>query len=228
MKTQFKAFIFMFVILLIAVIGYKAEATLYGKVRKDLKLPNQVVPESQNFGTPVAASAGYLKSGFAGPTTASGVTLSSFLAQPDVPRVLTITPGGTTADVASCAIVVSGRSINDALLTNTINIASQASSIVTSSAAFKSVSSVVFPDNCEKGGFAATWSIGIGGKLGLRKCVSGDGYWLQSMTNGVYDSTRAVIVASASNIAGNTASFATTLDGSKTINGFFFQNFLCP
>jgi hypothetical protein len=194
---------------------------------RDLKPASQVMLEKQDFGTPVAASATRLSSGVAGPTSAAAATISSFTLQPDVPRNIVITPGGTTGDVESCVITVSGTNYFGATITETFTFAADASTAQTGSKAFKTVSSVAFPASCESGGFAATWSVGVGEKIGLKRCMANAGDWVWSEVAGAYEATRATIAASASAVESNTADFNGTMNGSNRFLGFFVQNFAC-
>lgn len=193
----------------------------------DIKLPTQVMLEKQSFGALAAASANNIKSAYAGATSAAAVTLSSFLAQPDAPRNIVITPGGTTGDVEACVIVVNGTNYFDQSISENFTFIADQSTAVTGSKAFKSISSVVFPANCESGGFAATWSIGQGEKIGLKRCMDDAGNWAWSSVGGAYETTRATVAASASAIESNTADFNGTMNGSNEFNGYFVQNFRC-
>ena len=197
-------------------------------VYRDLKPATQAMLEKQAFGAPIAALATRVKAaGYAGATSASAVTLSSFDAQPDVPRNITITPGGTTADVNTCVIVVNGTNFYGAAISENFSFAAAASTATVGSKAFKTVSSVVFPASCEQGGFAATWSIGVGSKIGLKSCMANAGDWFQSEVAGVYESTRATIANSASAVESNTATFNGTMNGSSQFIGYYVQNFVC-
>lgn len=194
---------------------------------RDLKLASQAMLERQSFGAPIVATTNYIKATYAGPTSAAALTLSSFTHQPDVPRNLTITPTGTTTDVESCAIVVSGTNYLNAAISETFTFSANASTAQTGAKAFKTVTSVVWPANCESGGFAATWVIGVGELIGLKSCMANAGDWAWSEVGGVYETTRATIANSATAVESNTADFNGTMDGSAIFLGFFVQNFAC-
>lgn len=196
-------------------------------VRTDIKPASQVMLEKQDFGTPIAALATRIVTGTAGATSAALVTLTSFTAQPDVPRNITITPTGTTTDVESCVIVVSGTNYHNRAISESFTFAVDASTAQTGNKAFKTITSVVFPANCESGTFAATWNIGVGEKIGLKRCMPDAGSWFQSSVAGAYESTRATVVASASAVESNTADFNGTMNGSNSFIGYFVQNFAC-
>lgn len=218
--------IFTTLIFLACLIGSLAEAYVVPTYR-DLKPATQVMLERQDFGTPIVATTNAVKTTYAGPTSAATVTLSSFTAQPDVPRNLTITPTGTTGDVESCVITVNGTNYFGRAISETFTFAADASTATVGAKAFKTVTSVVWPANCESGSFGATWIIGVGEKIGLKRCMAVAGDWAWSSIGGVYETTRATIVADADEVEKNTADFNGTMDGSARFLGTFVQNFAC-
>lgn len=194
---------------------------------RDLKPATQAMLEKQNFGAPIAAIATRVLNANAGNTSTSAVTVSTFAAQPDVARNLVITPGGTTADVAACTITVNGTNYFNKVISETFTFTNDQSTAVVGNKAFKSVTSVVFPANCEDGTFAATWSVGVGEKIGLKSCMDNAGDWFQSLVAGAFEATRATVAVSATDISLNTADFAGTMNGSNAFIGYFVQNFRC-
>lgn len=194
---------------------------------RDIKPASQVMLESQNFGAPVVTTTNYVKTTYAGPTSTAAVTLTSFTAQPDVPRNLTITPTSTTADIAGCTVVVNGTNYLNGVISEDFVIANNQTTATTGAKAFKTVSSVVFPLNCEETAYSATWIIGVGEKLGLKRCMAYAGDWAWSMIDGVYETTRATIVADSNEVEKNTADFNGTMDTSAVFIGRFIQNFAC-
>lgn len=194
---------------------------------RDIKPATQAMLEKQSFGTPIATTGTLVKSAYAGATSTAAVTLTSFTAQPDVPRNIVITPGGTTGDIEACTIVVNGTNYFDRAISENFAFLADASGATTGNKAFKTVTSVVWPANCESGGFAATWSIGVGEKIGLKACMAVAGDWAWSHVAGAYESTRATIAASASAVESNTADFNGTMNGSNAFVGYFVQNFAC-
>lgn len=192
---------------------------------RDIKLPRQAVVEVQNFGALIAASATNMASGYAGPTSSAATTLTSFSAQPDQARNLVITPGGTTADVAASTITVNGTDISGRSISEGFVFAANASSATTGAKAFKTVTSVVFP--LEDSPYGATWSIGFGEKIGLRKCMDDAGGWVQSSAGGVKETTAATVTANASTLSLNTADFNGTMNASNVFKGYYMQNYAC-
>lgn len=196
-------------------------------VYRDLKPATQAMLEHQVVTAPLLGTTNYVKTTFAGPTSAAALTLSSFSNQPDVPRNLTITPTGTTTDVEACVIVVSGKNFLNQNITENFTFLADASTAVTGSKAFKSVTSILWPANCESGGFAATWIVGTGSKLGLKNCMANAGDLSWAELGGAYEATRPTCAVSASAVESNTCSLNTALDGSKSADIFFVQNFAC-
>lgn len=187
----------------------------------------QVIAEYQSITTPIVATTNYIKTTYAGPTSAAALTLTTFTHQPDVPRNITITPTGTTGDVESCVIVVSGTDIFGHSISENFTFAADASTVQTGTKAFKTVTSVLWPASCESGGFAATWIIGVGSALGLNRCLAVAGDVGHATLGGVKEATAPTIAANASVVASNTATLSGTLDGTKTVQLLFYQNYRC-
>lgn len=199
----------------------------YNIQRRDQKLASQKSIEQQTFTNPLVADADKLAATHAGATSAAAVTVTSFLAQPDMPRNLEILPGGTTGDVEACTIVVTGTDYYGHTITENFAFLANASTATVGSKAFKTVSSVLFPANCESGSFGATWDIGTGSKLGLKHCMANAGDFLFSLLNGSKEATAPTMAVSSSAVSGNTATFNGSLDGVNDFVLYFFQNFAC-
>lgn len=213
--------------ILVTIITALFASSAFAAVRpfyQDIKLPNQVVLEAQTITTPILAAASYVVAASAGATSAAAATLSTFTNQPDVARNITITPVGTTTDVESCVIVVNGLDIVGKSISENFTFAANASTVQTGNKAFKSVVSVVFPANCESGSFGATWNVGVGSKLGLKRCMANAGDVFKAVFNGANE-TIGTVAASASAASGNTYIPTGTLDGSKSVLLYFVQNF---
>lgn len=213
--------------LLILTLTSLTASTAFGAIRpfyQDLKLPTQQVLEAQTIASPILAGASYVVAATAGATSAAVATLTTFTNQPDVARNITITPVGTTGDVEACVIVVSGTDYNSAAISENFTFAANASTVQTGSKAFKSVSSVVFPANCESGSFGATWNIGVGTKLGLKRCLANAGDVFKALFAGANE-TVGTVAASASDVSSNTYIPTGTMNGSSSVLLYFVQNF---
>ena len=213
-------------LLIFLLISTSAQAQVRA-IYRDSKLPTQQMVEKQTITNPAAAGTTQVLSANAGATSAAVATVTTFVAQPDVPRNLVITPGGTTGDVESCVIVVAGTSIKNRAISENFTFLADASTAQTGSKAFKTITSVTFPANCESGGFAATWSVGYGEKLGVKECMSGAGHIFFSTLNGAKEATAPTMAVSASAVESNTADFNGTMNGSNDFELFFIQNFGC-
>jgi hypothetical protein len=190
---------------------------------QDIKLPTQAILEHQTIAIPVVAATTRLATGAA--TSASVITtVSSFSAQPDVPRVITITPGGTTADVPAGSVTISGTDIKGKALSDTITFLANASTAGTTLKAFKTVSSVVFP--IQDGG-SATYDIGVGAAFGLLHCADKAGYYAFSVFDGAYETTRGTFVNNATDYTKNVFTPNGTPNGAKNVEIFYVQNFRC-
>lgn len=194
---------------------------------RDIKLPRQGVLEVQDFTNPIAASGTTISDDAAGNISTAATTLTTFTSQPDLPRNIVITPGSTTADVAACTVVVNGTNFKGASISENFAFSANTTVATVGSKAFKTVTSVVFPANCEDSPFGATWDIGVGEKLGLRQCMAQAGDWGWSSIDGVYESTRATVTADADELEKNVADFNGTMDGSSDFKAFFIQNYRC-
>lgn len=128
-------------------------------------------------------------------------------------RNVTITPGGTTTDVAAGDYIITGTNIRGDVITETIAIAANASTIQTGNKAFASITSVLFPI---QDGAAATFDVGFGTKLGLERLLSADEV-IYANVDGAYEGTRPTIAYSASAIESNTLIPNTAANGAKDI-----------
>jgi len=144
-------------------------------------------------------------------------TVVSFLAQPDFPRNITITPGGTTADVPAGDIVVTGTNIRGEVISETFTLTADQTAEDTGLKAFKTVTSIIFPI---QDGAGATYDVGIADVLGLDRMMVGDEVILATI-DGTFETTRPTVVASASAIESNTIDPNTALDGSKDLVAVF-------
>jgi hypothetical protein len=203
-----------------------ANADVERRIR-DLKLPTQQMVERQTITTPIVATTNYILTTNAGPTSAAAASVTSFAHQPDVPRNITITPTGTTGDVESCVITVSGTDYYGSAISENFTFAADASTAQTGSLAFKTVSSVAWPANCESGGFAATWIVGVGSKLGMNHCMNGTDSFFHAGLGGVKEGTAPTVTANATAVSRNTATLSGTLDGTKDVTLYYSQNFRC-
>lgn len=146
-------------------------------------------------------------------------TITTFLAQPDFPRNITITPGGTTASVPAANVTVTGTNIRDEVITEDILLTENGSSLVSGTKAFKTVTSIVLPI---QDGTGATYKIGVGDVLGLDRCMTANNV-LQTTQNGSIDSA-ATVTFDADEVEKNTINPNASLDGSVDFGVLFFTS----
>ena len=195
---------------------------------QDIKLPTQGMIEVQQILDPAAAGTTNVLSSHAGQTTTvTAVTVTSFAGQPDVPRNLRLSPGGTTADVAACTVVVNGTNYFGASISENFVFTNNQATSIYGTKAFATVTSVVFPVSCEDGVAGASWSLGFGEALGLKRCLTNPGHALYSTAAQLFESTRATVAASTTAVESNTADFNGTMNGANDFEIFFIQNFQC-
>jgi len=115
-----------------------------------------------DLGKPIAADDDRILNDQA--TSTATTTVTTFLAQPDVPRNLTVTAGGTGGDIATGDVVVTGKNVEGATITESFSFVADTPSVQTGSKAFKEVTSILFPVQADVG---ATYSVGVGSKLGI-------------------------------------------------------------
>jgi hypothetical protein len=191
--------------------------------QRDIKPASQAMLEYQRVAVPVIANTTRVKALTA--TSASvTTTITTFAAQPDVPRNLTVTTGGTTADCKAANVTISGTNFFGRSISETFAIADNQAGSTAGAKAFKTVTSVSIP---AQDGAGCTYSVGVGDALGLKRCMkqAGDVAW--AVFNGAYESTRPTCLASASAVESNTCDINGTLDGAKNVDLYFVQNFAC-
>ena len=209
------------VLLLFSVTAFAAYSRNWGR---DLKLPSQHLLERTTVTDAVATNTTYVLSANAGDTTGAGATVTAAsITDPDVPRVLTVTPGGTTADVAAGNVVITGTNCKGETVTDTLAFEANASSATTGVVAFKTITSIAFP--AEDADYDATWSVGITDKLGICKCLADAGDVAWASADGTYEGTRPTCTADVDEVEKNVCDPNTACDGSKDFKFYFIQNF---
>jgi hypothetical protein len=225
-KSSMKLFVCFLTLMFTLVFSSFAHA--YVKpLRTDIKPATQVMMEKQTITDAEVADTDQVLETHAGPTAATALVISSFTAQPDVPRNITVTPTGTTTDVESCVVTIAGTNFFGAAISDTVTFAANASTVQATTKAFKTVTSVSFPADCESGTFAATWIVGVGDVLGMKRCMDFAGHVFHAVFDGVYEGTRPTCLADADEIEKNTCDINGTLNGAKDIELYFLQNWRC-
>lgn len=164
---------------------------------------------------PVVADVDRLLAGQVTSNTAVTV-VTTFLAQPDVPRVISATPGGTTASVPAGDITVVGKDINDNDITDVITFAADATTIQSTTKAFKSVSSITFP---QQDGAGATYNVGVNTAIGLPHRLKAGTLALVKLFDGATDA--GTVTANNTDVAKNLYAAAGTLNGVKLVDIYY-------
>jgi hypothetical protein len=164
-------------------------------------------------------------------TAVAGRTITSGITNPDVPRNLTITTGGTTADIAAGDVVITGTNIEGKTISESFTMADNQTGTITGNKAFKTVSSIVFPaaDNT-----SATIAVGTGAKLGLNHRLMPNKSTIVVFQDTAIDGSNPTVQAAptASTVDGNvvesnTVTPATSPDGSTFLTIlYWFHNVL--
>ena len=173
----------------------------------------------QMWQKPHAAEADFVLSAEA-TDSASITTVSTMDEAMDFARNVTVTPGGTTADVKAGVVTVVGTDIHDNVISEEITIIANQSTTSTGSYAFKIVTSVSFIAQDDDG---ATYDVGIGDKLGLEKklqlnTIGGNAGVATGTTvsNHTREGTAPTVTVDTQSLEKNTVNFNTALAATKT------------
>lgn len=98
-------------------------------------------------------------------SSSSTTAVTTFLSQPDVPRVILFTPGGTTGDIAAGNITVVGTDMKGASLTENVAITENQTATSVTTGHFRTITSITFP---QMDGDGATFDVGTSQVVGLR------------------------------------------------------------
>lgn len=97
-------------------------------------------------------------------TVGADQTITSGLSDPDVPRALSVTPGGTTGDIQESVVTVTGTNVEGKTISEAFRFAADANAVVNGNLAFRTVTSVNIDAQLST---AATFSVGTTNKLGV-------------------------------------------------------------
>ena len=190
-------------------------------LRRNIKLPSQEVLNKYEA-IPLAADSDAILNNQ--PLAAATATVTSFLSQPDVPRNITILPGGTTADVAAGNVVVTGVDSDGDLISETLALTANQSVATVGNKAFAKINSISFPIGDSP--FGANLDVGFGDKLGLNKCLDGAGFFIKGIVDGAA-LTGETVAANATGLSDNTVTPNPVANGSRKFTLLFVQNFRC-
>ncbi len=141
-------------------------------------------------------------------------TVTSGITNPDVPRNVTATAGGTSGDIKAIQVIVTGTNADDKAISETLPAFTvNTAGTVTGSKAFKTITSIEIPAH---DGTGATTAIGLGAKVGLGVCLSRNTVQAAYL-GGALEGTAPTVAVSSSAIESNTATLNSALDGSAVI-----------
>lgn len=163
-------------------------------------------------------------------------TVTTGFTNPDAPRNLIVKPGGTAGDVKDAtAIVVTGTNVEGKTISETFTTVADTVTALVGNKAFKTVTSITIP---AQDGAAATFSVGVGDKIGLNHRM-GSSIGTPSMrvvsfvpSTGVktLQSAPSAVASSTSLVESNTVTPATVADGTfaLTVHYMFYNWHLDP
>jgi hypothetical protein len=96
--------------------------------------------------------------------TGTRTSVTSSITNPDVPRALSVTPGGTSANILDSSVVITGTNVEGKTITESFQVAAGSTSTVNGAKAFKTVTSVSLPG---AQGSGVTFAVGTTNKLGV-------------------------------------------------------------
>lgn len=201
-----------------------SEASNLQRIFRDVRLPTQSVMEHQTITAPAAAGTTNVLSINPGNTSASAAAVTTFVAQPDVPRNLVVTPVSTTANVQNCTVAIVGTDFFSRAISENLHFNTSSAVAGTTAQAFKTVTSITFPASCEASPYEVRWNVGYGELLGLKRCMDKNAY-VFSNVDGTYETTRATIAYDTDEVSKNTADFNGTMNSSAVFDIYFVQDF---
>lgn len=190
---------------------------------QDYKYPSQAALEHYSWATPATSSTTVLVNG----QSVSGFavnTLGTFVAQPDVPRTISVTFGGSLGSVGGGNVVVAGLNIFGKPILEQLAIGNGQAGSVTTQRAFQSVSSVTLPASL---GVSSLVSVGLGSSLGLIRCSDRVGDYVFSEFDSAYETSRGTMKVNSTLVELNTFQPNGTLNGAKRADLFSVQNYRC-
>lgn len=183
--------------------------------------------EKQTWSAPNSSSYSLLLNLQAANASSVVTTVSTFAAQPDIARNLIIVPAGSSTNFKACLIAINGLDYLGHAIEEDFTFGAAQSAQVVGLKAFASVTSVVFPSTCVQSPFGASVSLGVGNKLGLKRCMDQKGYIFHAVTDGTKDATAPTMTVDASVVSLNGAVFTSAPNASRVFDLFFMQNFRC-
>lgn len=146
-------------------------------------------------------------------STTKATVVTTLPSQPPQARGLTFLPSAA-ADTGN--IVVAGTNIDDEVITDTI--ATDAANAVTSALAFKTVTSITFPEDTTP----VSWDVGWDERLGLPFMLAEKPFYLEMFNNIIEIGTAGTLSYDADEIEKNMYDPTGTLNGAKPLRLLLF------
>jgi hypothetical protein len=141
-------------------------------------------------------------------------TITTAITNPDVPRNVTATAGGTAGDIKAIQVTIHGTDATGAALTEDLPAFTvDTAGTVVGSKAFASVTSIVIPAH---DGTGATTAVGRGAKLGLGVTLATDTVVAAHLA-GAREATRPTVAVSSTVVASNTVELSSALAGTAVL-----------
>jgi hypothetical protein len=149
--------------------------------------------------------------------TGAPIVITTAITNPDVPRTLLLTPGGTTANVTAVSCIITGTDINGNALTETAPAFSAgAATTKTTVNAFKTVTSITQPAI----GSAVTVAYGTTAQLGMPYNLTRNTV-LAAYLNGVKEGTPPTVTTHATDVSKTLVQLSSALNGTAvTIDAY--------
>lgn len=174
------------------------------------------VVQSQAVGSPAVGATTAVHAAVTDTGELQNVTTG--ITNPDVPRNLTATAGGTAGDIKAIQVTVTGTGIDDQVITEALPAFTvDTAGTVVGSKAFKTVTAISIPAH---DGTGATTAIGTGAKLGLNARLTRNTV-VAAHFNGVKETTAPTVATSNTAVESNTVTLNSTLDGSAVVVDFY-------
>lgn len=143
-------------------------------------------------------------------STASQQVITTAISNPDVPRNITATAGGTATDIKAIQVIIEGTNYNDEPITETLPAFTvDTAGTVQGNKAFKTVTKITLPAH---DGTGATTAIGFGEKLGLPYKLPHNTV-LAAYLNNAKEVTAPTVTTSATALESNTMDLNSALNG---------------
>ena len=140
--------------------------------------------------------------------------ITTGLSNPDIPRNVTATAGGTADDIKAIQVIVEGTDEEGNALTETLPAFTvNTAGTVVGSKVFATITKFTIPAH---DGTGATTSLGTGAKLGIGRKLKRDTV-LNAYLNGAREATRPTVAVSATAISANHITLNSALDGNPVI-----------